>query len=132
MRGIAGPVARLLDRLGLERVDVPGGSWGGALAQELARRHPDRVRRLVLAAPSPGLIAVPGDPRVLLRMATPLRYWSRPYFERVAPVLYGGGVPAGPAVLLPRGGGRAPPPGPAPPGPPGARGPGHRGWPPPR
>src|SRR2546423_12027055 len=74
MRGIAGTVARLLDRLGLERVDVLGVSWGGALAQELARPHPDRVRRLVLAATSPGLIAVPGDPRVLLRMATPLRY----------------------------------------------------------
>ena len=99
MRGIARTIARLLDRLGLERVDVLGVSWGGALAQELARRHPDRVGRLVLAATSPGLIAVPGDLGVLLRMATPLRYWSRSYFQRVAPVIYGGEIREDPALL---------------------------------
>ena len=48
MRGLAGVVRELLDALGLERVDVLGYSFGGALAQELAHRAPDRVRRLVL------------------------------------------------------------------------------------
>jgi poly(3-hydroxyalkanoate) depolymerase len=99
LRDIAGTVAALLDELGLERVDVLGVSWGGALAQELARRHTARVRRLVLAATTPGLIAVPGDPWALAVLATPLRYWSRSYYERVAPVLYGGEILHDPGLL---------------------------------
>lgn len=99
LRDIAGTVAALLDELGLERVDVLGVSWGGALAQELARRHTARVRRLVLAATTPGLIAVPGDPWALAVLATPLRYWSRSYYERVAPVLYGGEILRDPGLL---------------------------------
>ena len=43
-----------MDELGLERVDVLGYSFGGALAQELAHRAPDRVRRLVLCATGAG------------------------------------------------------------------------------
>lgn len=38
----------MLDALGLERADVVGNSFGGALALALAIRHPARVRRLVL------------------------------------------------------------------------------------
>lgn len=34
---------------GVRQVDVPGSSFGGFLAQMFARRHPERVRRLVLA-----------------------------------------------------------------------------------
>jgi pimeloyl-ACP methyl ester carboxylesterase len=45
MAALADVVRALLDELRLERVDVLGYSWGGALAQELARRAPDRVRR---------------------------------------------------------------------------------------
>ena len=37
-----------------ERVDVLGWSMGGFIAQRLAVQHPDRVRRLVLAATNPG------------------------------------------------------------------------------
>jgi 3-oxoadipate enol-lactonase len=40
----------LLDVLGLDRVVVAGYSMGGAVAQLLARRHPDRVEGIVLAA----------------------------------------------------------------------------------
>jgi len=38
----------LLDALQLEKVDLVGNSFGGALSLALAIRHPDRVRRLVL------------------------------------------------------------------------------------
>ena len=55
MPALARLVTELLDALALERVDVLGYSWGGGLAQELAHRHPERVRRLVLCATSPGL-----------------------------------------------------------------------------
>ena len=40
----------VLDELGVEQADVLGYSFGGAVAQRLARRAPERVRRLVLAA----------------------------------------------------------------------------------
>ena len=65
-------VRELLDALGLERVDVLGYSFGGGLAQELARRAPDRVRRLVLCATGAG----PG--RRPAEAAGRARCWRRP------------------------------------------------------
>ena len=47
---LADDVAGVLDALGLGRVSVLGYSMGGMAAQALARRHPTRVERLVLAA----------------------------------------------------------------------------------
>lgn len=45
----------LLDELGLDRVDLVGNSFGGALALRVAIEHPERVRRLVLM----GSVGVP-------------------------------------------------------------------------
>lgn len=46
----ADEVAGVLDAVGLGRVPVVGYSMGGMIAQSLARRHPGRVERMVLAA----------------------------------------------------------------------------------
>ena len=48
----------LLDALGVEQAHVVGFSMGGAQAQELAIRHPERVRKLVLCS-----AYTSGDPR---------------------------------------------------------------------
>ena len=81
---------RLLDRLGYDQVDVLGYSFGGLIAQYLARRAPARVRRLVLAATTPGWGGVPGSMWTLSQMATPLRYYWRPYYDAVIGPLMGG------------------------------------------
>ena len=45
-------VVDLLDALGLDRADLIGNSLGGRVALEVGLRHPDRVDRLALLAPS--------------------------------------------------------------------------------
>ena len=81
---------RLLDALGYEQVDVLGYSFGGIVAQHLARRAPERVRRLVLAATTPGWGGVSGSLRAMIHVSTPLRYYSRAYYERSIGSLVGG------------------------------------------
>src|SRR5262249_8165729 len=62
LSGLARLCDRLLGVLGYREVDVLGISWGGALAQEVARRYPARVGKLVLAATSCGWLRPPGRP----------------------------------------------------------------------
>ena len=46
--GMADDAATILDELGIDRADVVGFSGGSVTAQELAIRHPERVKSLVL------------------------------------------------------------------------------------
>ncbi|MGH9212407.1 MAG: alpha/beta fold hydrolase [Acidimicrobiales bacterium] len=47
---LADDVAEVLTQASVERADVLGFSLGGLVSVELARRHPQRLRRLVLAS----------------------------------------------------------------------------------
>lgn len=89
MAGYVQLATDLLDHLGIDRTDVLGYSWGGALAQELAYRAPGRVRRLVLCATVPGLGGQPPAPWVIGLMATPARYYSETYLRLVSPLVFG-------------------------------------------
>lgn len=54
MADYAADAAALLDALGWDQADVLGESFGGMTALHLARRAPDRVRRLALASATAG------------------------------------------------------------------------------
>jgi pimeloyl-ACP methyl ester carboxylesterase len=71
-RYFASAMTALLDALELEQADVVGNSMGGRVAIEIGLRSPERVRRLVLLAPS-------------LAWRRP-RPWA-PYLRLVAPQL---------------------------------------------
>lgn len=58
---LADSLARLVDDLGVEDVDLVGHSMGGMVAQEFVARYPDKVRRLVLAGTSPAFGKPGGD-----------------------------------------------------------------------
>jgi len=92
MSQLAAVADGLVLQLGYDRVDLLGVSFGGAVAQQLAFQAPGRVGRLVLAATTCGLGAVPGNPLAMAMLLTPYRYYSRRHLELVAPFLYGGGA----------------------------------------
>jgi pimeloyl-ACP methyl ester carboxylesterase len=59
-----------LDALGLKQVDLGGWSMGGWIVQEIASKHPERVRRLMLFD-SAGIYEKPGWDTRLFTPATP-------------------------------------------------------------
>ena len=104
LSGLARLSARLLDQLGYtDAVDVLGVSWGGVLAQQFARTCQPRCRRLILAATTPGVLMVPGSPRVLAKLLDPRRYEDPQYFQKIAPSLYGGDVRRNPDFIATHG-----------------------------
>jgi poly(3-hydroxyalkanoate) depolymerase len=83
---------RMLGQLGYDRFDVLGISWGGALAQQIAVQHPQRCRRVVLAATATGALMIPASPRVLLHLSTSRRHRDPAHAQRIAAELYGGAL----------------------------------------
>src|SRR3546814_8966457 len=56
---MAASVMEIAERLGHQRVDLAGFSWGGALAQQIAVQFPGLIRRLILMATTPS-VSAPG------------------------------------------------------------------------
>lgn len=74
-------IRKLVDRYGIDEMDVMGVSWGGALAQQFAFQYRARVKRLILCATTAGVTMIPGRPASLSKMVDTRRY-SDPGFMR--------------------------------------------------
>lgn len=83
--------AALLDRLGIDEVDILGISWGGALAQQFGFQHRARTGRMVLAATATGATMVPGNPSMLAHLADPREYTVERTLRRNLASIYNGG-----------------------------------------
>ena len=73
----AGSLARVLDQLGIDRVDLFGSHTGARIACEFALTHPDRTGRVVMD----GIVEYPPETRTLFRQR---------YTPRVEPDPFGG------------------------------------------
>jgi pimeloyl-ACP methyl ester carboxylesterase len=92
IRNMAEDVRALMDHLGIETASVLGYSMGGAVAQELACRHSQRIRSLILCATlcggrkavsaGPSVIAVMRDLEGLAPAEAARRIWSVTYEPR--------------------------------------------------
>jgi pimeloyl-ACP methyl ester carboxylesterase len=89
----------LLDSFGLSQVDVIGHSFGGWLAAEVAVRHPERLRRLLLVSPLG--IHVPGtEPALFFGAAAPRAIGGQ---REVRSVLFSDGERPEAVAILPDG-----------------------------
>ena len=89
---MAWTATKLLDRFGIDKVDVMGVSWGGAMAQHFALQHPGRTGRLILCATTAGMLMMPGNPAALSKMANPRRYIDAAFMQEHFQTLYGGAL----------------------------------------
>ena len=90
---VADLVERVLAKLGYDSVDVLGYSFGGAVAQMLAYRHPSRVRKLALISTIVGIGSVPGAAVAFLTTSLPIRYWWPWLYEKTYVSTVGGPHP---------------------------------------
>lgn len=97
-------LAKLTDRLctalGFPSVDVIGYSFGGVVAQQLAARHPRRVRRLVLASTSPGVGSIPGLRAAARLLTVPPSAYRSAGFLPTAAAIFGGSLREDPAAAI--------------------------------
>jgi pimeloyl-ACP methyl ester carboxylesterase len=63
---------KLLTRYGLDKADVMGFSWGGAIAQQFAIQYPGLTSKLMLAGIGPGLPILPGQATYHFHLLDPL------------------------------------------------------------
>ncbi|MCX6467396.1 MAG: alpha/beta fold hydrolase [Pseudonocardiales bacterium] len=89
MSAMAGAIAR---ETGHERLDVLGVSLGGLVAQDLARRAPDLVRRLVLLSTCTGACraVLTADPLAMAILGNPVRYLVPPVNKMLTRYMMGG------------------------------------------
>jgi poly(3-hydroxyoctanoate) depolymerase len=88
----------VLDELGIDSAHVLGASFGGAVAQQMAISHPDRVRRLVLASTSFGGFALPGRPSSFWHFMQRRSYHPH-RLEKVAGTMFGGRLRTEPELV---------------------------------
>jgi len=98
MYGLADFGTAVLDEFGIGSAHVLGASFGGAVAQQMAVSHPDRVRRLVLASTSFGGFAKPGRLDALWHFIHPRSYHPE-RLERVAGAMFGGRLRTEPELV---------------------------------
>ncbi len=82
----------VLDRLGVDRVDLLGLSWGGLLAQQVAVTARGRVRRVVLANTNFGAGSLPGSPTAMRWLLGTGRYRSESGIGEAVRAFGGSGV----------------------------------------
>ena len=82
---LADLAATVLDLHDITSADVVGFSYGGAVAQQFAYDHPDRIRRLVLAATTCGVGSVAGSLQAMAAFANTLRFYSPAIFRPRGP-----------------------------------------------
>ena len=88
---IAITLAAMLDQLRIDRADIMGISWGGAVAQQFAFQHRARTGKLVLASASAGGTMIPGNASLLSHLLDPLEYTAPKSLRRNLAMLYNGG-----------------------------------------
>lgn len=85
---MAGDVVELLRQLGIQRADFFGYSMGGAVAFDIGLRHPDRVRKLIVASITYHFTGVYPGLREALQQVRPEQLhgtvWHQEYL-RIAP-----------------------------------------------
>lgn len=90
MSTLAPLVGTMIRRLGYDKVDVMGFSWGGGLAQQFAVTQRRQTRKVILAATGTGSLMIPARPNVLAKMLTPRRHQDPDYARAIAGEIYGG------------------------------------------